>query len=152
VADLPLPQLRTLGIGIVVFAGLVFALVASPAFDRFRSVAPATAPWQRLHIAPPRFATDKTPVFAQTPPRPKVVAVQNVKRVAPAEITAPVAAATPAPVIAPIASVAPEAEEPVAPEPAEPVVAQDAPPPAKRGFWSKLNVFKKKNADAKEKQ
>src|SRR3984885_2460733 len=79
VADLPLPQLRTLGIGIVVFAGLVFALVASPAFDRFRQVAPATAPWQRLHIAPPRFATAKTPVFAETPPRPKVVVVQHAK-------------------------------------------------------------------------
>jgi eukaryotic-like serine/threonine-protein kinase len=151
VADLPLPQLRTLGIGIVVFAGLVFALVASPAFDRYRSVAPATAPWQRLHIAPPRFATDKTPVFAEAP-RPKAAVVQHAKRVAPAEVTAPVAAATPAPVTAPIASVATEVEEPVAPEPAEPVVSQDAPPPAKKGFWSKLNVFKKKNADAKEKQ
>jgi hypothetical protein len=151
VADLPLPQLRTLGIGIVVFAGLVFALVASPAFDRFRQVAPATAPWQRLHIAPPRFATAKTPVFAETPPRPKVVVVQHAKRVAPAELTAPVAAA-PAPVIAPVASVAPEVDEPVAPDAPEPAVAQDAPPPAKKGFWSKLNVFKKKNADAKEKQ
>ncbi len=40
VADLPLPQLRTLGIGIALFAGLVLAMVASPEFNRFHKGTP----------------------------------------------------------------------------------------------------------------
>jgi eukaryotic-like serine/threonine-protein kinase len=68
VADLPLPQLRTLGIGVAVGAGLILALAASPALNRFGRVAPVSTPWQRLHIAPPAFATVKTPPSAQTEP------------------------------------------------------------------------------------
>src|ERR1700733_4120864 len=73
-ADLPLPQLRTLGIAIALFAGMVLAVVASPALNRFREVAPVTVPWRRLHIAPPDFAT------AMTPQPAKLAEVRQVKR------------------------------------------------------------------------
>jgi eukaryotic-like serine/threonine-protein kinase len=151
VADLPLPQLRTLGIGITLFACLVLAVVVSPALNRFREVAPVTVPWQRLHIAPPDFAADKTPVPVTPRPRAKPVEVQHARHAAPSADTAPVASAAPSALTAPIASVAQDADEPVAPVAAESVAPQDA-PPAKRGFWSRLNVFKRKSADAKEKQ
>jgi eukaryotic-like serine/threonine-protein kinase len=155
VADLPLPHLRTLGIGVTLFAGLVLALVASPALNRFREVAPVTVPWQRLHITPPLFATEKTPVRAETPRRPRVVVVQHVKRVAPLPLPAPVASTMPLALTTPTplaATVAQDADPPLAPTVApESVAPQDA-PPAKRGFWSRLNVFKRKSADAKEKQ
>src|ERR1700722_11615790 len=65
-ADLPLPQLRTLGIAVAVFAGLVLVLAASPALNRYRKVEAADAPWQRLHTAPPGFAMDMTPPTGPT--------------------------------------------------------------------------------------
>lgn len=55
VADLPLPRLGTLGIGIALFAGLILALVASPRVERL--LRPAVIPGLRFHIAAPRFAT-----------------------------------------------------------------------------------------------
>jgi serine/threonine-protein kinase len=190
-ADLPLPQLRTIAIGIAIFAGLVLALVASPALNRFHQVAPATAPWRRLHIAPPGFATVKTPPRAP-------VAVDTTQRVAKRTIvrhakralkstdvgvfdplpaakashsalalpTAPAASLAPAPAASstasaassgsfatpgPTATAAQDVNEPVAADAAEPRTSQD-PAPAKRHFWSKLNVFRKKKADANEKQ
>jgi eukaryotic-like serine/threonine-protein kinase len=152
VADLPLPHLRTLGIGVTLFAGLVLALVTSPALNRFREVAPVSVPWQRLHITPPLFATDKTPIPAVTPRRASVVVVQHAKRVAPLPLPAPVASATPLALTAPIASVAQDAAEPVAPAVAPESAAPQEAPPAKRGFWSRLNVFKRKSADTKDKQ
>ncbi len=60
-ADLPLPQLRTVGIGIGAVVILALAFVASPAYSRFRQVAPVTTEVHRLHIAPPAFATAMTP-------------------------------------------------------------------------------------------
>jgi serine/threonine protein kinase len=164
--DLPLPQLRTLGIGVAVFAGLVLALAASPALNRFHKVAPATAPWQRLHIEPPGFATAMTPASAsatvEAKQRPaKRPPLQQAKRAAPpaeegAVVEVSTVAEAPAPnsvgvTAAPKASPEPEVNAPVAVDAAEPVASQD-PPPAKKHFWSKLNVFKKKSADANEKQ
>jgi len=117
-ADLPLPQLRTLGIAIALFAGLVVAVVASPVLNRFREVAPVTAPWRRLHIAPPDFATAMTPQ-----PAAKPAEVQHAKRAPRSALTARTNSSG-----------------------QEVGDAADSPPatPAKRGFWSKFNVFKKK--------
>jgi eukaryotic-like serine/threonine-protein kinase len=170
VADLPLPQLRTLGIGVAIFAGLVLAVVASPALDRFHQVAPFTVDWQRLHIAPPGFALTE-PAAARVAGVAKPSQIQHAKRVlqpaaAPAEVSvfdpnplalAPHKALTaPAPAPASSVSTTPPTESqdvsaPAAADSPEPVAAPD-PAPAKKGFWSKLNVFKKKNPEAKEKQ
>src|ERR1700722_5913761 len=73
-ADLPLPQLRTLGIAVAVFAGLVLALAASPALNRYRKVEPADAPRQRLHVAPPGFALAMTP-----PSAPAAAGINRIK-------------------------------------------------------------------------
>jgi serine/threonine-protein kinase len=175
VADLPLPQLRTLGIAVAVFAGVVLALAASPALNRFRNVAPHIDPWPRLHIAAPSFAAALTLPPRTAPHRVKVHApqvaakrpvVQHAKRAAPppaevgvvveaAPVTeAPAVAAavnSSAPAAAPVASPEPEVSAPVAVDAAQPGASQD-PAPAKRHFWSKLNVFRKKNADSNEKQ
>lgn len=64
-ADLPLPQLRTMGAGLALalFAGLVLAMFASPASNLFKHPAPAIAP-RPMHIAAPAFATAQTPPFA----------------------------------------------------------------------------------------
>src|ERR1700733_8459644 len=67
-ADLPLPQLRTLGIGIAAFAGLILAVAASPALNRFGHVTPIPAPEQRLHISAPAFATVVPPPSELPPP------------------------------------------------------------------------------------
>jgi serine/threonine protein kinase len=170
-ADLPLPQLRTLGIGLIAFAGLVLALVASPVLNRFRQVDPPRPPLQKLHVAPPDFATALTPYIAPAVTNPKPAAkrpvvqqvVQHPKRAArstevgvlapPAPIaSAPLAVPLPIaePPAAPV-SVEQDVSPPVASEPTDPAAPQVAPAP-KKHFWNKLNVFKKKNADPKDKQ
>jgi serine/threonine protein kinase len=171
-ADLPLPQLRTLGIGLIAFAGLVLALVASPVLNRFRQVEPPRPPLQKLHVAPPDFATALTPYIAPAVANPKPPAakrpvvqqvVQHPKRAArstevgvlapPAPIaSAPLAVPLPIaePPAAPV-SVEQDVSPPVASEPTDPAAPQVAPAP-KKHFWNKLNVFKKKNADPKDKQ
>jgi serine/threonine protein kinase len=187
-ADLPLPRLRTIAIGIAAFAGLVLAVVASPALDRFKQVAPATLPWRRPHIAPPGFATAMTPPAApaavdttlRAVSRTKVRHVKRAARFTDADAfdplsaakashnalaipAAPAASLAPAPPTSnpasaassatpgPSATAAQDVNEPVADDAAEPRTSQD-PAPAKRHFWSKLNVFKKKKADTNEKQ
>ena len=131
-ADLPLPRLRTLGFGVATFAALILAMIADPALGRFRQVRPLDAPWQRMHIAPPDFAT------VLTPPRELRTAVEKprvskpvVKHVGPAEVAA---------------------DDPKAEVAVDHPKAEDAPTraPVKRGFWGKLNVFKKKSPDSKE--
>jgi serine/threonine protein kinase len=156
-----------LGIGIAVFAGLALALFALPPLPQFREVAPLATPWARLHIAPPRFANDMTPSrvdtdLATSPPVAKPVDIQYRKhpaRSAESSVLAPPPAAvesdqaatvlvttTPA-----IPDATQEVSEPVAADRVDPMGSQ-APAPAKKRFWSKLNVFKKKSSDAKEKQ
>ncbi len=167
-ADLPLPQLRTLGIAVAVFAGLVLALAASPALNRYRKVEPAETPRQRLHIAPPDFALAMTPpsdptageqiksnVTQKAATRTVAQHAKSTAQSVGAETaveTSPVVDAPAVPSsaasVAPKANPEPEVNAPVA---AEAVAPQD-PAPAKKHFWSKLNVFKKKNADASEKQ
>jgi serine/threonine protein kinase len=159
VAGLPLPQPRKIGIAIALFSALLLAGVASPALNQFRQVAPVVVPWRRLHIVPPAFATDQTPAAPAVPatlPPTRPIARRAVR-------TVPVAAATPvlvkapavadAPVVAssPVVASAPlVVDTPVVAEAPESGPSQN-PTPAKRGFWSKLNVFKKKSADATEK-
>jgi len=143
VADLPLPQLRTLGIGIALFAGLVLAMVASPEFGRFHRATPAIAPWHGVHITPPPFATDKTPLRQQPAPR-LMPRVGTHSQVHDARVAAPIPVPPPA---APTPETA--ATQPIETVAADPADSQDATPP-KRGFWSKLNVFKKKSAEPKE--
>ncbi len=60
-AERLLPGVRPLSAGIALACGLVLALVASPAVKFLRPVAPVAAPLQRLHIAPPDFATSTGP-------------------------------------------------------------------------------------------
>ncbi len=186
VADLPLPQLRTLGIGVAIFGCLVLAFVGLGAFIPSRHVRPPAVPWQRLHIAPPAFAADKTPPVKEAaiapPPRAiQRVEVRHAKRAAPAvEIPAklsvfeprPSVVAAPQPVAVPIARPAPAPAPPafsvatVPPAPDAGKEASETPPvggpepvvqpPAKskkRGFWGKLNVFRKrKKTDSDETQ
>ncbi len=181
-ADLPLPQLRTLGIGVAAFAGLIVAVIASPAFSILRGVAPVAAPWKRLHIAPPAFATKMMPPAAASTPAPALHVAKNheahhVKRVARPVVVAPDAPPAPAPValiaptvirpatltttkasaVVPAPAAAPASAE-AAPNPAasavspatapkeEPESPKD-PTPEKRGFWHKLNPFKKRHRD-----
>lgn len=170
VADLPLPHLRTLGIGAAIFVGLALAIVAAPSFPQFRAVAPLRTPWAQLHIPPPRFATDKTPAGQQTarvttPPIAKPAKIQQMRYAARStgidalaprpRLTVPTNSPTPADATPSAAIVAPVAgaeavDEPVPSYTAEPSVPQ-ASTPAKRGFWSRMNVFKRKSADEKEK-
>lgn len=203
-AALPLPQLRTVGIGIGAVVVLALAFVASPAYSRFRQVAPVTTQVQRLHIAPPAFATAMTPHGAPAAGAPTHVettrrvathaAVQHAKRTAPsvaasvaephpaveaskhqqqtaaptaltvpAAVPAPNALTTPTARSAPAGSI-PSAETPSAPASAgqdanQPVTSEagesdvsSAPTPAKKHFWNKLNVFKKKKSEPKEDQ
>jgi hypothetical protein len=190
VADLPLPQLRTLGVGVAVFAGLIVAVVASPGFSAWRSVAPIAAPWKRLHIAPPAFATQMTPPAATIAPAPALhiaknhetrrVETQHVRRVARPVAVAPDTPPAPAPValiaptvtrpatlttakasaVVPKSAAAPasaaaapnppaNAVSPAAAPEAEPESQKD-PTPEKRGFWHKLNPFKKKRSDEQQ--
>jgi eukaryotic-like serine/threonine-protein kinase len=136
VAELPLPKLHTMGIGVAIFAGLVLALVASPGLNSLRPVAPLSAPLERLHIVPPGFATslaapDKTP-----PPRPK-----RIVHTAQAIVVDAQPSAAPA---APVAESSEPTAAPVA-ESTDPAAPPAAPAQPKRTFWSKMNVFKKKN-------
>ena len=152
VSDLPLPQLRTLGIGLALFAGLVLAVVASPKLVRLRQPAPAITASRSLHIAPPAFAT------LMTPQQVKPAEVHRAKRVAPLALSVPLATtAIPAAAdiisapASPTVAAEPDPGPPVEPVAEEPSLSKTA-APSKKGFWGKLNVFKKKSADAKEKQ
>jgi len=171
-ADLPLPQLRRLGWVSAIFAGLVLAVFASPAFYNLKSPARPEVPWQRLHIPRPdlvnhNFVRETTPILAAKPKVAKAVHAKPVEKravetsrkqmfdSAPAITKAPVVLA-PAPQI----PVAPPPEVPGAVASAATVSAATDPPvqaetpaetaPAKRKFWSKWNVFKK-HADPKDK-
>jgi eukaryotic-like serine/threonine-protein kinase len=139
VAELPLPQRRAMGVGIAIFAGLVLALAASPEVDSLRPVAHLTAPLQRLHIAPPLFATvPAAPHLTPPPPAPvkrivhsaKAIVADTVADTGTEPLAAPVAESV-EPTAAPVA----ESTDPAAPAPVQP----------KKTFWSKMNVFKKKN-------
>lgn len=71
VADLPLPRLGTLGIGVALFAGLILALVASPSVERL--LRPAVMAGQRFHIAPPAFAMTVAPPARLPAPIPAAI-------------------------------------------------------------------------------
>jgi eukaryotic-like serine/threonine-protein kinase len=151
VSDFPLPSLRTLGIAVASFAGLILALAASSAVLRSHAPMPP-APSGRLHISPPPFASAKSspaePRRVHPPVRAMVVKAGKPHGIAPA----------PAALEADEAPVTPTPSEPVAEAAAPATPAQPAPEttqnpaPAKKGFWSKLNVFHNRHADAQEKQ
>jgi len=130
IAELPLPRLSTLGIGIAAFAGLVLAIVAFPALNAVGQARPVL-PGRGFHIPAPAFAT------ATTPARSSTLATRRITR--PATVTKPT------PISEPVSTEAnlDGAAEPEAPR---------TPAPAKRTFWSKLNVFHKKRSEAGDKQ
>jgi serine/threonine protein kinase len=121
IAELPLPQLRTLGIGIAAFAGVILAVMATGALGRFRPVTPIAAPWQRMHIAVPAFATVLTPPLERKV-KPRAVQPVAAKHVEPVE----------------------EAAEPVVAADDPKPESLQSPASEKRGFWGKLNVFHKR--------
>lgn len=148
-AELPLPRLRTLGIGIAAFAALILAVIASPALRALRQVPPATVPWERLHIPPPAVE----PASAASIPAEPIARTQQraakstyLKKPVQRDVNpdaANAAASTPAPASAPAPLPAAETQQPE---------VQPSPPPAKRSFWSKLNVFRKKRSDVSKAQ
>ncbi len=154
VADLPLPQLRTLGIGVAIFAALVLALAISPAIKTSLQLPSAPVPLQRLHIAPPAFATVRSPASEAVPVTTRELAaevqVQHARRAARLVVRDPVAKVSQAPpsiVPVPALPVARSQRDVYAPVAAESEMSlAEETAPKKKGFWSKLNVFKKKSA------
>ncbi len=170
-ADLPLPQFRMSRIGIALLAGPFVALFASPTvmhlYQARYSRAPVALALKQIHIAPPDFATVKTPLSGPTLAGPTDVG--NIKEVRRAKPPHPVAAVAPhvvtthasakvsniaigSPAVAvPIAPAESEVSPPTEQAVSEPDASAD-PAPAKKTFWRKLNVFKKKSSEPKEKQ
>ena len=115
VADLPLPRLGTLGIGIGLFAGLILALAASPSIKRL--LRPGTIASQQFHIAPPPFATvipRTPPAVAQIPaPISKPQRVSRARHLVPRTPVAEVAPPLPVPQPAVVSRTAPTALSPV---------------------------------------
>jgi eukaryotic-like serine/threonine-protein kinase len=180
VADLPLPRLGTLGIGIALFAGLMLALAASPSLERL--LRPALIASPRFHIAPPAFAT----LIRRPAPRVDRVAPAEIAKARPAahskrprvkpsvaefspaspQVTTVtrIASAASTPALAPSIPIAQVAKQmpnasvatPPAP-PSEPSAGADAPgrslaaTPHKRRFWSKWNPFRNHHAGSEEK-
>jgi eukaryotic-like serine/threonine-protein kinase len=156
VPEIRLPYLNKLALGAAILAGVVVALAVSPAIKSLAPVATMSVPSERLHIAPPAFATSVAPppiAPQETQPRlakrvvhPAKSALANIEPpVASPAVAAPESVASVAP---PDAPPVPESTESIAPQ------ALDNPAPAqpKKSFWGKINVFKKKkNIDASEK-
>jgi serine/threonine-protein kinase len=152
VPELRLPSLGKLAPGLAILAGVVVALAAAPAIKSWVPVARMNAPSQRLHIAPPAFATSLAPPPPQPTPLAKrvvhsaepIVIADNEPSVAPPLLPDPEPAVSVAPPV-------PESAESIAPQlPDSPAPASPQP---KRNFWSKMNVFKKKKSvESSEKQ
>jgi hypothetical protein len=113
-----------LSAGIALVSALILALAALPVVKLFGPVAPVTAPLDRLHIVPPDFAASIAP-----PPLPIAKKLQPAKRHA---LSPPHSVETSNG--APNLATAEDADSD----------ASQAAPQAKRSFWSKLNLFKKK--------
>jgi eukaryotic-like serine/threonine-protein kinase len=170
-ADLPLPQFRMSRLGIALLAGPFVALFASPTvmhlYQVRSSTAPASLPLKQMHIAPPDFATVKPPLSAPTLAGP--TDVPNAKEVLRAKPPHQVAAVAPHVVtthasakVSNIAIGSPAVAVPIAPAESEVSQAADSavsepdvsadPAAAKKTFWRKLNVFRKKSSEPKDKQ
>jgi eukaryotic-like serine/threonine-protein kinase len=153
--EIRLPHLSKLAIGIAIAAGLVLALMASPALKLLRPVVLAPAPLQRLHIAPPGIASVIGPPAVVNPVvNPIEVPLEaprseRIVRSAEALVAEPIPAAVEPP---PAVETSADVNESPAPESADSDASQ-TPARPKRTFWSKLNVFKKKKSiDPKETQ
>jgi hypothetical protein len=158
---------RALGIGLAAVTGLMLALVALPAIHPFHPAPSAIMPMHTLHIPPPAFATATTVFRRQTARRTapllaKPAPKHDSKRAAEAAVfepppPAPISSHDPAEpkpspeLTVPAANVGQEVNQASAPEQAEAGVSP-ATTQKKRTFWNKLNVFKKKSLDTKEKQ
>jgi serine/threonine protein kinase len=158
-----LPQPRTLWIGISISAGLVLALLGSPAINPFGAPAPFAAPLKVLHVAPPDFAlafarlASEQTTSPATPPPAKLTEVARSKRAARSS-DARVFERNPG------AETSKNDLTPSPPGPGQDVNETLVAPKAESGvseattstkkkFWNKLNIFKKKkNADLKEEQ
>src|SRR5208337_1885357 len=122
-----LPPLHPMGVGIAIAAAVGLALGAAPVIKHFHPAQPPGPPVVGMHIKPPAFAADFAPKLA--PGIAKPVAVQHAKRTAPT-------------VSAKVVEPHPEVETPSNESPA---------PKQSKGFWSKLNVFKKRKTAEAEK-
>jgi serine/threonine protein kinase len=166
-AEFSLAHKSALGIGLAIVTGLILAFVASSAIHPFHPAPSAIIPLHTLHISPPAFATSTT-VFRKetalrTAPRlAKPEEKHGSKRAAEASVFEPPPPAqtsnhdltepTPSPKLTiPTASVGQDVNQASASERAE-VGVSPATTQKKRNFWNKLNVFKKKSLDTKEKQ
>ncbi len=169
VADLPLPRLGTLGIGVALFAGVILVLVASPWVKRL--LPPTAIAVQRFHIAPPPFAIVVPHTVRAISPLP-VVETSSHQRVSRArhiaepargrEFSAMLPAAEPA--LATPVPAGPSFAVTEKPQPAA-VLDQGAPntsavsdetesspttTPHKKHFWSKWNVFRNRRSASEE--
>jgi serine/threonine protein kinase len=124
-AKLP-PPVRIAFVPIAILTSGVIALAGSMLLNQFGHAEIAPAPSRQVHISPPDFATRLTPPVKSPPSK---------------SVAQPVNPSTPKELAAPAAEVTQDAEPAVAER-----AAPDIPdvPQKKRGFWSKLNVFKKR--------
>ena len=167
-AEFSLAHKSALGIGLAIVTGLILAFVASSAIHPFHPAPSAIIPLHTLHISPPAFATSTT-VFRKetalrtTPRLAKPAEKHGSKRAAEASVFEPPPPAqtsnhdltepTPSPKLTiPTASVGQEDVNQASPSERAEVGVSPATTQKKRNFWNKLNVFKKKSLDTKEKQ
>jgi eukaryotic-like serine/threonine-protein kinase len=167
--ELRLPNLHPTGIGIAIAAGVVLALVASPARSFFQPVAPIAAPSSRMHIDPPTFAVAAPPAVIVKPadmhpvvkkPSKERAVVAEVEKADSIIITRSAQPAVPLqqhamqPVAETPSSAVPPTQQVAVQQPvSEPSAAgQDQAVPQPKKFWNKLNVFKKKRKTFAENQ
>lgn len=164
VADLPLPRLGTLGIGVALFAGVILVLVASPWVKRL--LPPTAIAVQRFHIAPPPFAIVVPHTVRAISPLP-VVETSSHQRVSRARHIAEPARGREFSAMLPAAEPALATPVPAGPSPAVTTAAIPAPQPNtsadsdetessptitphKKHFWSKWNVFRNRHSASEE--
>ncbi len=150
VPEIRRPYLSKLAIGAAISAGVVVAIAASPAIKSLTPVARMNVPSQRLHIAPPSFATSITPPPTPRPePQPQLAkrTVHTAKAIVVAD-PEPSVAPPVEPVSESAASPAVENGASAAPPVAESAESTESPaaPQPKKTFWGKINVFKKKKS------
>ena len=121
-----------------------------PPFAKRRQVEHAERAVRSVHVSVlkpnPTVEVTKHPLTAS--PTVLTVPAHAFASTASASPAAPVASAPPP---APTDGAGQDVNQQVAPDESESRVSQST-TPAKKGFWHRLNVFKRKNADAKEKQ
>jgi serine/threonine protein kinase len=125
-AAVRLPRLHPMGTGVAITAVVVVGLAAAPVVKYLRSSGPSAPPAVAMHIKPPAFAVELGPKLALAIAKP---VQKRSARVVSARVVEP--------------PPAPEVEAPIDESPA---------PKESKGFWSRLNVFKKRKSAEAEKQ